>query len=310
MAFVVAAAPAAASDVVISQFRTQGTGGDFVEIQNVTNPPHTVNLGFDWSISWNDAVFSGGCTIYGDYTNPSSIPAFNAFRPPVSLAPGQRFLVTQPSGWTGTGDAATDESFHSQAHASDCGDVPNSGFINFNPGVDSVTGVSLAADQIAYGAIPGVPPTAPDPFWGSSASYVSEPDPIAAASIPSDGRALRRKVGGTQDSNSNKNDFEAVTADPRNSIATAPAPDAATTDASSIAARTATLNGTVNPHRAAVTDYKFQIDTTGTYTSPAVVPCAPTTPVGQTDLPVTGAAGAATALVPDTVYHYRVVVTT
>src|SRR4051812_49967524 len=96
MAFVVAAAPAAASDVVISQFRTQGTGGDFVEIQNVTNPPHTVNLGFDWSISWNDAVFSGGCTNYRDYTNPTSLPAVHALPPPARLAPRPRGLLPPP----------------------------------------------------------------------------------------------------------------------------------------------------------------------------------------------------------------------
>ncbi|MDQ1699840.1 MAG: hypothetical protein QOG34_1703, partial [Frankiaceae bacterium] len=314
LTFLVVAAPAGASDVVISQFRTHGTGGDFVEIQNVTSPPRTVNLGVDWSITYFDTVFSSGCTIYGDYTNPSSIPAFNAFRPPVTLAPGQRFLVTQPGNWTGTGDAATDESFHAQAHG-ECGQIPDTaGFLNFSPGgsngTDRITGVPLAADQVSYGPIPGVPPTPSDPFWGSSASYVNEPDPIPAASVPSDGRALRRKVVGTQDTNSNKNDFEAVTADPRNSIATAPAPDAATTDATSIAARTETRTGTVNPHRAAVTDCKFQIDTTGTYTSPVVVPCTPATPVGQTDLPVTGAAGATTALTPDTVYHYRVMVST
>jgi phosphodiesterase/alkaline phosphatase D-like protein len=301
----VGAAPAAAqpSDVVISQFRTQGPGGDFVEIQNVST--HVVNLGPDWNITSFDPVISSGCTVYGDYTNPSSIPQFNAFRPPVSLMPGQRFLTTQPNNWSGTGDAATDESFHAQSHG-ECGDLRNTaGILSLNLGTNVLTGGGLGFDQVAYGPIPGQGGTPPDPFWGPTS--IDEPDPIPAASVPSDGSALRRKLGGTQDTGSNKNDFVTSTADPKNSVATAPAPNASTTAPTSIAAKSATLNGTANPHRAIVTDCKFQIDTTGTYTSPTVIACAPVTPAGQTDIPVTGAA---TGLTPDTLYHYRIVVTT
>src|SRR4051812_50227448 len=106
MAFVVAAAPAAASDVVISQFRTQGTGGDFVEIQNVTNPPHTVNLGFDWSISWNDAVFSGGCSNYRDPTKPRSISPVHPFPPPPGPGPGPPVPLPPPTGRARAGGGA------------------------------------------------------------------------------------------------------------------------------------------------------------------------------------------------------------
>src|SRR4051812_24463538 len=208
------AAPAAAKgDVVISQFRSQGPGGDFVEIANISGK--TVHLGAGaWSLTAVDREAFNGCGItYGG--------------PALTLAAGQHYLFADGS-WTGTGSAARDAGFGS------CGLYDAAGQLSLNMYSDAVTGQPLGGDSVTWGDI------AP---YGPS---VNEPDKIDVA--PSNGQVLQRKSAGTQDTNSNKNDFEVVDASPVNFPSTAPPPDATTTDATAITDSTATLHATANPH--------------------------------------------------------------
>ena len=310
-AFLISVAPASAaySPVVISQFRVHDPngdahGGDFVEITNISNS--TVNLGTGWSISWLDPTGNNACTIVADYTNNSPGPYY-IIRPPLSLAPGQRYLLTQPGNWSGTGDAASDESFHGNAGAN-CSAIPTAGVLTLTiPDPNNYFGPALGTDSVAFGPIPGddgVPP--------GNQGTVTLTEQHSFKPVPLDGRAMRRLNSGTQDNDNNKFDFQAVTADPKNSLATATAPNVTTNDPTSVAARSATLNATANPHRAVITDCHFQIDASAAYSNPTTVACSPVTPAGQTDLPITGAATGLTPSAPGqpSVYHYRLVVTT
>jgi hypothetical protein len=79
-------------------------------------------------------------------------------------------------------------------------------------------------------------------------------------------------------------------------------PDVATEPISGLAARSVTLNGTVNPEETAISDCEFEWGTeTGVY--PHKEPCAHTQPLTG-NLPVAVSANL-TGLAPDTVYHYR-----
>ena len=82
------------------------------------------------------------------------------------------------------------------------------------------------------------------------------------------------------------------------------APAISTPTASGIDASSATLNGTVNPSGATVTDCHFDFGTTNAYGS--AVSCSPAPGSGTTDVPVSGAL---TALLPGTTYHFRLVAT-
>jgi phosphodiesterase/alkaline phosphatase D-like protein len=297
LAFLSVAAPAMAlnqpSPVVISQFRTNEPNtlpgpsqhGDFVELMNISGASVTLQAGA-WTIFNIEKTDGNQCSI-------------SSGSPQLTLAPGQRYLLTQP-GWDGT--AVSDQTFTS------CGGlIDDAGVLDLQLGPSpSFPFGLLGSDQAAYGPIPGnagVPP-------GNQGTFsLEEPDSIPAP-LPSDGRSLQRKpvgtpaVAGRQDTQSNKTDFQAVTADPEGLAATAPAPGATTNGATNIASKTATLNGTANPHGAGVTDCHFEIRH-GITTLPNV-PCA-STPSGQTDVNVSAAA---TGLDPTTQYQYKLVVST
>ena len=203
--------------LVISQLRTRGPGGDFVELLNVSNASVVLAAG-SWSLSSLRADADLGCQI----VVPESSPA-------VTIGPGQHYLIAD-STYTGTGDAAKDRGFAVSipacSHLFDAG-----GSISLSGGGD---------DAVAYGVLdPVLNPTPP------------EGKPIHA--VPNDGRAMKRHQSGTQDTHANVDDFIAVVADPKNLGASAAAPTGSTGAASAIAATAARLNATVNANGGTVT---------------------------------------------------------
>src|SRR3954452_5487239 len=87
------AGAAQTSDIIISEFRTQGVAsGDFVELLNISNAPVTLSVN-GWTI-FNMAADG----------NSQCIVVFN--QPAVTLQAGQHYLITQ-SGWSGVGSNKT-----------------------------------------------------------------------------------------------------------------------------------------------------------------------------------------------------------
>jgi hypothetical protein len=85
----------------------------------------------------------------------------------------------------------------------------------------------------------------------------------------------------------------------------APGPTAVTGEANPIGSTTATLNGTVNPNGAKVSECKFEYGTTTSYTASA--PCAQKEP-GGSGSSATAVTAAVTGLTAHTTYHFRLVV--
>jgi phosphodiesterase/alkaline phosphatase D-like protein len=81
----------------------------------------------------------------------------------------------------------------------------------------------------------------------------------------------------------------------------ATAPAVVTKPASSVTQTSATLNATVNPNGANVTECKFEYGTTGAYGSSA--PCTPAPGTGSAPVAVSAAL---TGLSPNTTYHFRI----
>ncbi len=178
-----------------------------------------------------------------------------------------------------------------QEHPSASVTPNNRGTLELSLGTNPATGSSMGGDSVAYGTPNG--------------ATVNEP-PSIPGPLPFDGRSLQRKNGGRTDTDKNSADFQVVTADPENLAATAPPPDGTTNDATALTSRSATLNGSVNPHGASVTDCHFDIGTAAnSYTLPDI-PCA-TIPSGQSNVNVSAAA---TGLTFSTTYHYQLSVTT
>src|SRR4051794_23684241 len=137
MALATATAASATSSVVISQFRTQGTGGDFVELANVSGAGVTLSSG-SWSLHNLRADGNLQCTVAPNVT--------------FTLAPGQHYLLTQ-AGWSGSGDTASDATFGGCSTLFD-----SAGVLNL-----SANGQS---DSVAYGTLNGATANEGTPISG------------------------------------------------------------------------------------------------------------------------------------------------
>jgi hypothetical protein len=101
------AAAAQTSDIIISEFRTQGVAnGDFVELLNISNAPVTLTAN-GWTI-FNMAADG----------NSQCIVVFN--QPAVTIQAGQHYLITQ-SGWSGAGNTASNKTMGACGNLHDAG---------------------------------------------------------------------------------------------------------------------------------------------------------------------------------------------
>ncbi|MDQ1727643.1 MAG: hypothetical protein QOK14_1688, partial [Frankiaceae bacterium] len=285
------AAPAfATSDVVISQFRTQGvTNGDFVDLVNRSD--HTVHLAQGgWRVSFLTADDSAPNPVNWNYGSVCSVARSiddSHLIPAVTLAPGQHYLITQ-AGWTGTGGAASDMTFVA------CGNLPDTAAIlTFDGGYDASTNNPIGSDSVGYGRVP-------------LGNFSGEGNNLAIP--PNDGSVYQRKtangLAGSQDTDNSVNDWVTAAASPANYPSTVPKPDGSTDAPTAIIDTTATLHATVNPHGLPVTDCHYDIGLTTSYGT--TVPCS-STPSGLSNVAVTGAA---TGLQSSKTYFYRIVATT
>jgi hypothetical protein len=137
----------------------------------------------------------------------------------------------------------------------------------------------------------------PSPGEGASPVAVSASVTGLLANTTYHFRVVATNPGGTS-----RGSDEAFTTQPPSQ--TPHAPSATTGSASSVAQTSATLNATVNPNAAEVTECKLEYGTTVTYESSA--PCTPSPGSGGNPVNVSASP---TDLMADTTYHYRIVAT-
>lgn len=170
----------AKSKLVISEFRTQGSGGDFLELLNVSNG--SVSLA-NYQIDNEDAAQNHLCRI------------LQSGQANVTLQPGQHYLLADTANYSGSGNATADRTFQKVASCVETGLYANGGLSLYdavNPG-DS--------DMVAYGTAPANHP-------------MSEGGTVAP--IASNGSSTNRKSNGRQDTDSNGADFQTGAAEPEN----------------------------------------------------------------------------------------------
>ena len=270
-------APAAqavgSSPIVISQLRAQGSAGvggtDFIELQNVSGAAVTLAAADKWTLELSNNDGSPRCDAVG------TKGSFD-----LTLQPGQHYLFAA-AGWTGTGVHAADANlatnFGPSGTACSAGLDDSAGRVEL---IDSTKGV---VDKVTYGG-----PVA----QGTSTEGSTTLD-------PSNGDSIRRKVNGTQDTDSNSADLEQES--PANPLGfTYTDPTVTTENPTAVTTTTATLQGTVDTKTQTATACSFDIGTDTTYSLTAVT-CA-STPSGAGAVAFTGAAA---GLQPGTTYHYR-----
>ena len=270
LAIIPVSTASATSPVVISQFRANGPGGDFVELANVSAAPVTLMPGGAWRLT--DLLPSG-----------NSACQLGASATAITLAPGQHLLLAEPS-YSGSGDAARDLTLV----GSQCSVPPYNDYIWNSGGILGLT-VDAAGDSVAYGTL--------DPSN-------TPPDGPPLTPVPTNGDSFRRLNNGTKDTDNNQADFAAGAAIPRGLVATAPVPTGTTDNADNVTSAGARLKATVNPSGGLVSDCHFDYGTTTGYGQTA--PCA-TMPTGTA---ATAVSATITGLSATTTYHFRVSVTT